>query len=162
MTEEQIQDAYKMALSQLIVDRERFVDDGRLLKTKLADTAAIDRQIEYITQEMEVVAGLIKQCIDDNASSVMDQEEYAKRYDGLVERYEKQKCKLESLQAEKAEREFKEEILSGFLFEIIELEDMDTAFQPVRFSKTVDHITVYNDGRLVFTFFVGKEITVEL
>jgi len=162
LTEEQIQDAYKMALSQLIVDRERFVDDGRLLKTKLADTAAIDRQIEYITQEMEVVAGLIKQCIDDNASSVMDQEEYAKRYDGLVERYEKQKCKLESLQAEKAEREFKEEILSGFLFEIIELEDMDTAFQPVRFSKTVDHITVYNDGRLVFTFFVGKEITVEL
>ena len=111
---------------------------------------------------MEVIAGLIKQCVDDNASSAMDQEEYAKRYDGLVERYEKQKFKLERLQAEKAEREFKEEVLSGFLFEIIELEDMDTAFHPVRFSKTVDHITVYSDGRLVFTFFIGKEITVEL
>ena len=72
---------------------------------------------------MEVIAGLIKQCVDDNASSAMDQEKYAKRYDGLVERYEKQKCKLENLQAEKAECEFK---------------------------------------GLVFTFSVGKEITVEL
>jgi len=53
-------------------------------------------------------------------------------------------------------------VLSGFLFEIMELPDMDIAFSEKRFGKTVDHITVFNDGRLVFTFFVGKDITVEI
>ena len=63
---------------------------------------------------------------------------------------------------EKNEREIKGDLLSEFLFEIIDLPNMDIAFSETRFGKTVDHITVYNDGRLVFTFFVGKDITVEL
>lgn len=37
---------------------------------------------------MEVVDGLIKQCMEDNAATAMEQIEYAKRYDSLAERYE--------------------------------------------------------------------------
>lgn len=162
LTEEQLKDAYRQALSLLVVDREQLVEDGRLLKSALADTTGIEKKMLEASQEMEVLAGLIKQCIEDNAATALDQDEYNQRYNGLVERYEAQKTRLEALQQEKDEREFKEDVLSGFLFEIIELEDMDTEFNDVRFEKTVDHITVYNDGRLVFTFFVGKEITVEI
>lgn len=91
-----------------------------------------------------------------------DQTEYNSRYNSLIDRYEKQKERIERLQAEKDERDLKADVLSGFLFEIMELPDMDIAFSEKRFGKTVDHITVFNDGRLVFTFFVGKDITVEI
>ena len=111
---------------------------------------------------MEVIAGLIKCCIEDNASSARDQEEYNKHYDSLVERYEKYNGHLERLQEEKNERDYKADVLSRFLFEITELPNMDLAFSETRFGKTVESITAYNDGRLVFTFFVGKDITVEL
>jgi len=97
-----------------------------------------------------------------NAASAIDQTEYNTRYNSLVERYEKQKERIERLQAEKDERDLKADVLSGFMFEIMELPDMDIAFSEKRFGKTVDHITVFNDGRLIFTFFVGKEITVEI
>ena len=50
---------------------------------------------------MEVIAGLIKQCIDDNASCAIDQTEYNSRYNSLVDRYEKQKERIERLQTEK-------------------------------------------------------------
>ena len=80
----------------------------------------------------------------------------------LVDRYEKQKERIERLQTEKNDRDLKAEVLSGFLFEIMELPDMDLVFNENRFGKTVDNITVFNNGRLIFTFFVGKDITVEI
>ena len=63
---------------------------------------------------------------------------------------------------EKNEPDFKVDVLSKFLFEIIELPNIEISFSETRFGKTVDRITVYDNGRLVFTFFVGKDITVEL
>ena len=63
---------------------------------------------------------------------------------------------------EKNEPDFKVDVLSKFLFEIIELPNIDISFSETRFGKTVDRITVYDNGRLVFTFFVGKDINVEL
>ncbi len=153
---------YGTALSLLIVDREQFIEDGRLLKAELTDTADIKKQLDEATQEMEVIAGLIKQCIDDNASCAIDQTEYNSRYNSLVDRYEKQKERIERLQTEKNDRDLKAEVLSGFLFEIMELPDMDLVFNENRFGKTVDNITVFNNGRLIFTFFVGKDITVEI
>lgn len=50
---------------------------------------------------------------------------------------------------------------SGFMREITQLPEINIIFSENRFNKTVDHITVHNDGRLVFSFFVGRDITVE-
>ena len=70
--------------------------------------------------------------------------------------------RIERLKYEKQERARKADALNGFMREITQLPEMNIAFSDVRFSKTVDHITIYNDGRLVFSFFVGKDITVEI
>ena len=51
-------------------------------------------------------------------------------------------------------------ILSGFLFELMELDLLDTEWKDNRFHAIVDHITVHNDGRLMFTFRNGSEETV--
>jgi hypothetical protein len=51
---------------------------------------------------------------------------------------------------EKNEPDFKVDVLSKFLFEIIELPNIDISFSETRFGKTVDRITVYDNGRLVF------------
>ena len=50
--------------------------------------------------------------------------------------------------------------LSGFLFALMELDLLDTEWKESRFRATVERITVYNDGRLVFTFTNGNEETV--
>ena len=162
LTEEQIKDAYAKALSLLIIDREQFVEDAGLLKTALADTTEIEKRIGDIQREADAVAVLIRQCVEGNAAHAQNQEEYNAYYNGLVEKYEEQRKALERLEYEKQERARKADVLSGFMQEITQLPEMNIAFSDVRFSKTVDHITVYNDGRLVFSFFVGKDITVEI
>ncbi len=59
-----------------------------------------------------------------------------------------------------AEKEYKADVLSGFPFELSELDLLDTEWKDSRFRATVERITVHNDGRLVFTFTNGSEETV--
>ena len=48
----------------------------------------------------------------------------------------------------------------AIVFEIGELDLLDTEWKDSRFRATIDRITVHNDGRLVFTFTNGSEETV--
>ena len=162
MTEEQIKDAYIKALSILIENREQFVEDARLLKAALTDTTEIEKKITAVRMEMDAISGRIRQCIESNATQAQNQDDYNAYYTSLADNYDQQKQALEELEVEMRERAYKADILSGFMFEITELPDMNIAFSDIRFSKTVDHITVHNDGRMVFSFYVGKDITVEM
>jgi hypothetical protein len=64
------------------------IEDGRLIKQALSDHTEIDAELRAITEEMEVVAGLIEKSIAINAITVLDQDEYAKNYESLTERYQ--------------------------------------------------------------------------
>ncbi len=112
-------------------------------------------------RETDAVAVLIRQCVEGNAVHAQNQEEYNAYYNGLAEKYEEQRKALERLAYEKRERVRKADAFSNFMREITQLPEMNIVFGENRFNKTVDHITVYNDGRPVFSFFVGKDITVE-
>ena len=50
--------------------------------------------------------------------------------------------------------------LDAFLFELTEMDDLDMEFSPCRWNAIVDHMTVHSDGRLVFRFQNGSDVTV--
>ena len=162
LTEDQIKESFVIALSTLLENRKALLEDGRIVKSELSDCSEIDAKIDMVLQEMDVVAELIKKYVEDNASQTLDQESYAKRYDNLVERYEALKNKHVGHIRERENRQFKADVLSGFLFEITELDYLDIAFDESQWNRTIDHVTVYSDGLLVFSFQNGKEITVEI
>ena len=82
------------------------------------------------------------------------------RYNGLVERYEIAKAKIEKLQATKAQRESKAEDIGGFMFELAERGDPITEFDDRLWLTVIDTVTVHRDGRLTFKFQIGHELTV--
>ena len=151
-----------VALSKLLVDREALLEDGRLIRHELMDTAAIDTECEELLQEMDVVAGLIQKCINENAVKAIDQDEYISRYNALVERHEKAQNRYDALQKKHDRRLIQADIMSGFLFAITELDTLQIQFSPVLWHSTVDHVTVYADERLVFHFKNGSEVEVRL
>ena len=75
------------------------------MQTTLTDCTGIDAEIESLLEEIDVVTELTKRCIAENSQTAQNQEEYATRYNGFVERYEKAKAQLEQLRATKAEQE---------------------------------------------------------
>ena len=151
-----------IALSKLLVDREALLEDGRLIRHELMDTTAIDTECEELLQEMDVVAGLIQKCINENAVKAIDQDEYISRYNALVERHEKAQSRYDNLQKKRERRLIQADIMSGFLFAITELDTLQLQFNPPLWHTTVDHVTVYADERLVFHFKNGSEVEVRL
>ena len=145
-----------------MVNRESLLEDGRLIRHELLDTAAIDTECEELLQEMEVVAGLIQKCINENAMQPIDQDEYISRYNALVERHEKAQNRYDTLQKKRERRLIQADVMSGFLFIIAELDTLQLQFAPILWHTTVDHVTVYADERLVFYFRNGSDVEVRI
>lgn len=143
----------------LVSDKERLLDECRTMQAALTDTGPLDSEISALLSEMEVVAELTKRCIEENSTTVQDQAAYLERYNGLAERYETAKTKLEKLQAVKAKREAKAEDISGFMFELAEYGNPITEFDDRLWLTAIDTVTVHRDGQLTFKFHTGNEIT---
>ena len=69
--------------------RDSILEDCRLMQTTLTDCTGIDAEIESLLEEIDVVTELTKRSIAENSQTAENQEEYATRYNGFVERYEK-------------------------------------------------------------------------
>lgn len=105
-----------------------------------------------------VVAELTKRCIAENSQTAQNQEEYAARYNGFVDRYEKAKAQLEQLRTTKAEREAQADAIGAFMFEVRELDTL-TEFDEKLWLTIIDTATVHANGRMTFKFHGGKTLT---
>jgi len=144
--------------NSLISTKETLLDDCRAIQTMLTDVSSIDTEIAALIQEIEVITELTKKCISENSQSVQSQEEYARKYNAYVERYEKAKAKLDRLEQQKAERLTKADAIGGFMFELSERNETLTEFDDRLWLTVIDKVTAYHDGRLVFKFQNDSEI----
>ena len=157
--EDDVKEMFLKAVSELMVDREALIEDGRVLRMAFTDFSAIDKEVAEITSEIDVLSGLVQKLVGENASTPLDQTEYRSRYDSYIDRYDKAKKQLKALQEQRQLQELKGDVLSGFLFELGELYDLPMVFKEETWNALVDHVTVHEDGRLVFTFKNGTEVT---
>lgn len=141
----------------ILDNKDSILDDCRLIQTTLTDCTGIDAEIENLLEEIDVVTELTKRCIAENSQTVQNQIEYAARYNGFVERYEKAKEQLEQLRITKAEREAQAEAIGAFMFEVQELDAL-SEFDEKLWRSVIDTVTVHADGRLTFKFQGGTEI----
>lgn len=105
---------------------------------------------------------MLKQTVMQNASATVSEEEYKRRYNDLIERYQIAEEKLNTLLAERKRMEAEALAISGMLFELMELAQLPIEFDEKLWNATVERLTVYEDERLVFSLKDGTEVTVLL
>lgn len=159
LDEETIKVRFVTALNAIIESKDNILEDCRLMQATLTDCTGIDAEIESLLEEIDVVTELTKRCIAENSQTAQNQEEYAARYNGFVERYEKAKAQLEQLRATKAAREAQAEAIGAFMFEVQELDAL-TEFDEKLWLTIIDTITIHADRRMTFKFQGGTEIEV--
>ena len=148
--------------SKLMSDRTTLIEDCRLLHNALLDFAEIQSKIKEFLVEMEVVSELVKKLINENAANPMNQDEYIAKYDGYTNRFNRAKTEYEKLQKTIEQRQLKADVISGFMFEISELDDLPIEFDEKLWNSVVDTVTIYKNERLVFKFKNGTEIEEQL
>lgn len=159
LDEETIKARFVASLNAVIDRKDRILEDCRLMQSSLTDCTGIQAEIESLLKEIDVVTELTKRCIAENSQTAQNQEEYAARYNGFVERYEKTKARLEHLRAAKAAREAQAEAIGAFMFEVQELDAL-TEFDEKLWLTIIDAVTIHADGRMTFQFQGGTEIDV--
>ena len=86
----------------------------------LTDTTEIDGKIADLLQEAEVVTGLTRKLIEENASNTMDQAEFSRKYKGYEDRYTAIRDKIEKLHEQSEQRKAQADSISAFMFELHE------------------------------------------
>ena len=157
LDEETIKVRFLVAFNTILDNKDSILEDCRLIQTTLTDCTGIDAEIESLLEEIDVVTELTKRCITENSQTAQNQIEYAARYNGFVERYEKARAQLERLRITKAEREAQAEAIGAFMFEMQELDSL-SEFDEKLWRSVIDTVTVHADGRLTFKFQGGTKI----
>ena len=160
MTENEIKLIFIKAVNALISNRQSVLDDVEIIRGRLCDTSILDREQARLGGEMEVVADLIEKYIRENASTVLDQDEYKARYEELVERYNAVKAEYDENESMLASRKNKALVLDNFMLEMKKHKNFIEEFDGAMWSSLVDYITVYSKKDIRVTFRDGTTITI--
>ena len=136
----------------------RFRYKSRLVRQTLCDTTDLEVEKASLQQELAVLVEMTQNCIAENARIVQDQGEYQKRYNGLVERYEKAKARFDEVTEAIAERSAKGERLAGFIRTLEAQRESVAEFDERLWGAMVDYVTVGVDKRLTVMFRNGTGI----
>ncbi|NLL50577.1 MAG: hypothetical protein GX245_05000, partial [Eubacteriaceae bacterium] len=83
-----MEESFVEALSLLLADKEKLLVHCRELSNVLTDCSEEGNRLKELDQETEVAAEIILRIVNENATRAPDQEDYQKRYDAQVERFE--------------------------------------------------------------------------
>lgn len=137
----------------------KIVSDCEVMRKSLMDFSELDAEIACQTEDTEVVAGLVKAAVRENASTAQSQEEYMKKYDSLRKRSEVAAAELDRLKAERDSRQRQDKNIMLFIRTLkrqpIILDRWDDTIWTVMVEKGI----VHRDGRITFVFYNGTEIT---
>ena len=156
ITEEDIKTAFVTAFNKLVTEREEIVANATLVRQTLCDTAELEREKASLGQELAVLVEMTQNCIAENARVAQDQGEYQKRYNGLVERYEKAKARFDEVTEAIAERSAKGERLAVFIRTLEAQREPVVEFDERLWGAMVDYATVGVDKRLMVVFRDGS------
>ena len=81
----------------------------------LFDTAELTAERDRLQEEMLMLVEMTQSCVAENARVAQNQEEYQKRYDGLVDRYDKTKERYDELDYEIEQKKAQSEKMKIFI-----------------------------------------------
>jgi chromosome segregation ATPase len=119
---------------------------------KLTDTTEFDREGAKLQNELEVTAELLRKCVEENANTALNQEEYQKKYTTLAERFETAKTALREIDDKKLEYTVKREKVTAFMRELESRYGLIAEFDEELWNGTVESVTVSLEHKITFQF----------
>ena len=121
------------------------------------DTTALESELSDLEAEINIAAELIEDCIKENAHVALDQDEYQKRYDALVARFDEAKARHTEVTDLIAERMARKHQIEAYLKNLRSREPL-TEFRETDWLAMVDYIAVHSKNDIRVTFKDGTEI----
>ena len=157
LSEDEIKAMFLRAANQVIDARDDINAMYREVLLPRLSTETLQDELRGLESEITVTAGLIEECIRENAHIALDQAEYQKRYEALSARYDAAKARQEELTQEISARQARRQQIELFLTGLQAHETL-TVFRDEDWLAMVDHLTVRSATDVTMTFKDGTEI----
>jgi len=158
---ETIQQMFLKAYNILMGTREQVLEACEEMRLLVSDCTELDAEIDALNEEIQVVAELVSQCIKENASTKQSQEEYARKYNRLVKRYEKAMDKLKLATDERERRMQRDREIRIFVASIEKQPTVLETWDDELWISLLETATVYANDRIAFRFKNGTAIEVQ-
>ena len=157
LTEEEIKDVFVRSVNILLAEKDELIANLRTVIHMLCENTALEKKQTELREEVEETAALAEQYVSENARIVLDQNEYAERYERLVQRYEKAKSELDAVMQELSGKEMRKKQMKDFI-RMLAAQEPITRFETELWASLVDFMTVYSKTDIRVTFKDGTEI----
>ncbi len=124
------------------------------------DTSGLEKEKIELEEELNIVAEQVNDCINENARKVQNQDEYEVRYTSLVNRFNATKGRLDEIKQTIIEKQSKRDEVEDFIQEL-EKHELQTSFDKNVWLSMADYLTVYQDGKVEFTFLDDSQIELD-
>ena len=104
---------------------------------------------------------LTEKCIRENTRIAQNQEEYQRRYEGIVARYDAAKARFDEVTEAISATEAQSERLAGFVKRLKVQTEPVVEFDSRLWASIVDSVTVGVDKGMTVMFWDGTEVSVQ-
>ena len=156
--EDEIKIRFISAFAKFFQHKDMVIETCQTLIEELTDTSAIDAKIERLTMELNDLGSHIREHIQKNAESELNQGEYNKVYDELTEMFSKKKNTHQKLKQKRSYQQGQAEVMTAFIKGLEERTEPIDYFDESVWKLTIEKVTIFHDGRMIFQFVDGTEI----
>ena len=160
MDDSEVKQAFLVAFNAVLGNKAAILAGYREIMDTITDTTALEDEHEALTRESEVIAGLIRQCVDENAHTALNQEDVQKRYDGLMTRMDATGRRRAEIETERMGRTAKRARMQAYMDTLASRDSLVKAFDEELWYSTVEHVRVSKARGAAFTFKDGTEYAV--
>ena len=150
-------DLLLQAFNLISANKEDFLSSCCQIRDMLSDCTEIDDKIAALQTRTEELTSIMQAFIKENASKAQNQEIYNQKYSQYEEQMLETEKSIHSLQAKKAERLSRKELLDGMIHEFEITDSVLKTFDEKLWRLMIENVTVSTDGKLTFLFRNGMK-----
>ncbi len=158
LTEYEIKEYFIKALNRLITEKDEIIANTEMIQKMLCDNSELEAKRDALQEEIAVTVELTQNAVAENARVAQDQDDYNKRYNALVERYDRLKAQYDEVSTAISDNEARYEQMGRFITVLKDQEGVITEFDDALWSSLVEKIVVKSKEDVTVVFKDGTEM----
>ncbi|GAX47917.1 recombinase family protein [Pseudolactococcus reticulitermitis] len=154
--EAEIKQIFINAVNKLFSDKRDIIENFNVIKAELFSTEELEKKQKNLEDEAMVIGDMIQEAISENTRVALNQEDYERQYNHLVEKFELVSMRQNKIKEELIEKKVHKNQVEKFL-KALENLDLITKFDEDLWCSLLEHITIYDKGQII-RFKDGTEI----
>lgn len=160
--EDELKKAFVGAFNSILQNKDDVISSYDAIIEKLTDKRLLDLEHNKLQEELDKIIELIRKCVEENANTAIEQQDYNKKYSTLVENYNDIKKKLETIESKKIERAAKKQKILRFIETLRQSNEILLEFEEAIWNATIELVKVNSHESITFIFKDGTEIYWEI